>query len=81
MYKSDYEQLVSNPIWREIEDTVKEVKAGLLEDLANMDPITEVIDMARKQGRLKMLDWLMAQPLAILEEIEATLEKEKGKGE
>jgi hypothetical protein len=81
MYKSDYEQFISNPIWREIEDTAKEVKAGLLEDLANMDPIIEATDMARKQGRLKMLDWLMAQPLAILEEIKATLEKEKGKGE
>jgi hypothetical protein len=79
MYKSDYDSFVSNPIWREIEETSKEVKRGLVEDLINMDPIAEASEMSKKQGRLKMLDWLMAQPLAILEEVEANKLKEERK--
>jgi hypothetical protein len=81
LHKSDYEHFVTSPMWHEIEGTCKEVKVGLLEDLANMDPIAEATDMARKQGRLKMLDWLMAQPRAILEEIEIEQQREKERGE
>ena len=78
MHKSDYEHFVESPMWKEIVDTCKEVKAGVLEDLMHMDPIVEATDMARKQGRLTMMDWFLAQPAAILEEIEIEQQKEKG---
>lgn len=80
MYKSDYDHFVTSPMWHEILDTAKDVRVGINADLANMDPLKEATDMARKQGRLAMLEWFLAQPAAILEEIEIE-ENKKEKGE
>lgn len=82
MHKSDYDHFVTSPMWHEIKDTLREVILGLHEDLANLDPATDATELARKQGRLAMAIWMLAQPEAILEEIkieEDKLEKqEKG---
>jgi hypothetical protein len=70
MHRSEVDSLERNGVWREIVDTLKEVKIGLFEDLANMDPNLEGTDIARKQGRLYMISFVLAQPDAILREID-----------
>lgn len=80
MHRSEVEALESNAIWREIVDTLKEVKLGLFEDLANLDPISEAVEMARKQGRLYMIGFVLAQPEAILQEIDTAQKEERKEG-
>jgi predicted glycoside hydrolase/deacetylase ChbG (UPF0249 family) len=63
-------------MWHEIKSTLKEVIVGLHEDIANLDPNTEATELARKQGRLAMAVWMLAQPEAILEEIEIENDKQ-----
>jgi hypothetical protein len=71
MYKSDYEALVSNPVWKEIVGTLEEIMKGLATyDLVNLDPQEEGTKLARQQGRYKMAEFVIAQPEAILLEIE-----------
>ena len=70
MYKSEYDQFVSNPIWKEIVSTLEETKVGLYSDIAHLDPIAEATELARKQGRLYMLEFVQTELLAdILREI------------
>ena len=69
MYKSDYEAFVSNPIWHEILDTLKDTKEGLIEDMKELDPFAEATNLARQQGRLKMLEFVLLLPEDILREI------------
>ena len=75
MYKSDYDAFISNPIWKEIVTTLRETKEGLIEDLKEMDPFADATNLARQQGRLKMLEFVLALPDDILREIEENLEK------
>lgn len=77
MYKSDYESFVSNPIWKEIVATLVEVKSGILFDLADIDPFKDGTSIARQQGRIKMLEFVLALPADILREIEETKLKEE----
>jgi hypothetical protein len=79
MHRSEVEALENNAIWREIVDTLKEVKTGLFEDLANLDPMSEAVEIARKQGRLYMIGFVLAQPDAILQEIVETANNEERK--
>ena len=81
MYKSDYESLVSNPVWKELLATCDEVVRGIYVDLGALDPITEATDIARKQGRLTMVAWFLAQPKEILREIEEKIEQTEKRGE
>ena len=81
MHKSDYDHFVTSPMWHEIVETLKEVKVGLLEDIANLDPKEEATELARKQGRLAMANWMLLQPDAILIEIETEERKQKERGE
>jgi len=76
MHRSDYENLVSNPVWKEILSTCDDVVKGIYVDLGAMNPITEAMEMARKQGRLTMVAWFLAQPKEILREIEETQDKQ-----
>ena len=69
MYKSDYEAFISSPIWHEIVDTLKETKEGLIEDMKELDPFAEATNLARQQGRLKMLEFVLLLPEDILREI------------
>jgi hypothetical protein len=71
MYKSDYEQLINNDVWKEIVATLQEVMQGIKsDDLVNLDPQEEGTKLARQQGRYKMAEFVIAQPEAILLEIE-----------
>lgn len=79
MYRSEMESLLSNSVWKEIADTLREVKTGIFEDLTNLDPYKEATEVARKQGRLYMIDFVLAQPEAIMKEIEETANKEERK--
>ncbi len=70
MYKSDYEAFISNPIWKEIVTTLKETREGLIEDLKEMDPFADATNLARQQGRLKMLEFVLTEMVEdILREI------------
>jgi hypothetical protein len=75
MYKSEYDSFISSPIWHEIVETLKEVKAGLLEDLQSLDPFAQTTELARQQGRLKMLEFMLLMPEDILREINSKLEE------
>ncbi|OQB06124.1 MAG: hypothetical protein BWY21_01953 [Parcubacteria group bacterium ADurb.Bin216] len=75
MYRSEYDSFVTSPIWHEIVDTLKETKEGLLNDVAELDPFADATKLARQQGRLKMLEFVLALPDDILREIEENLEK------
>lgn len=71
MYRHDYESLIRNSVWKEIVSTLEEVKQGLQEDCAELLPHgEEAVKLARQQGRLKMVDFLLQMPVAILQEIE-----------
>jgi hypothetical protein len=69
MYRSDYEALVSNPIWKEIVDTLNEVVEGLKKDGMEYDPEAQKVAIARAQGRYKMAEFVLALPEDILREI------------
>lgn len=75
MYRSEYDSFVTSPIWHEIVITLKETREGLLSDIAELDPFAEATQLARQQGRLKMLEFVLALPDDILREIEENLEK------
>lgn len=75
MYKSEYDSFISSPIWHEVVSTLKETKEGLLSDIAELDPFAEATNLARQQGRLKMLEFVLALPEDILREINENLEK------
>jgi len=79
MYKSDFEALRDNAVWKEIVSTLEEVQAGLIMELKDIDPFTDPGILARKQGRLKMIEFVLKQPEAILMEIEETANKEERK--
>lgn len=78
MYRSEYDSFVTSPIWHEIVITLKETREGLLSDIAELDPFAEATQLARQQGRLKMLEFVLALPDDILREINENLEKKDG---
>lgn len=78
MYRSEYDSFVTSPIWHEIVSTLKETRDGLLSDIAELDPFAEATQLARQQGRLKMLEFVLALPDDILREINENLEKKDG---
>lgn len=69
MHKSDYEALISNPVWQEIVSTIEEVREGLKGDIMSYDPITQCGKIADVQGRYKMAEFVLALPADILREI------------
>ena len=77
MYKSEYDAFISSPIWKEMAITLKETITGLLSDLAELDPKEETTALARQQGRLKMLEFLLLMPEDILREINEKLEEKR----
>ena len=81
MYLSDYESLVDNAMWVEIVRTLEEVKVGLLEDLKELDPSTEATALARQQGRLKMVEFVLSMPEDIKHEMEQMIKKSKEESE
>ena len=78
MYRSEYDSFVTSPIWHEIVNTLKETREGLISDIAELDPFAEATQLARQQGRLKMLEFVLALPDDILREINENLEKKDG---
>jgi hypothetical protein len=80
MYKSDYEQMISNPVWKEIVTTLQEVMRGLQDDVMSLDPLENSSEMAQKQGRYKMAEFVLALPEDILREIEETIADTGEKG-
>lgn len=81
MYKSDYEAFISNPIWKEMVETLNELKGGLISDLSELDPKEEMTSLARQQGRKAMVEYVLGLPSMILEEIEAEQRKLEEKTE
>ena len=77
MYKSDYEVLINNTVWKEIVSTLEEVSRSLVEDLKNIDPVASAGLMARQQGRLLMAEFILSIPADILREIEEKQEREE----
>ena len=78
MYRSEYDSFVTSPIWHEVVSTLKETREGLISDIAELDPFAEATQLARQQGRLKMLEFVLALPDDILREINENLEKKDG---
>jgi hypothetical protein len=81
MYFSDYESFVKSPVWKEIVETLTEVKEGIYEDFKKFDPNGEATNIARHQGRLLMIDFILALPYDIKREIEETNRKLKNEEE
>ena len=76
MYKSDYDAFVSSPIWHEIVSTLKDTREGLIEDIKELDPFAEATNLARQQGRLKMLEFFLNELIEdILREINENSKK------
>lgn len=76
MYKSDYDAFVSSPIWHEIVATLKDTREGLIEDIKELDPFAEATNLARQQGRLKMLEFFLNELIEdILREINENSKK------
>jgi len=80
MYHSDYENFISNPMWKEIVITIKETLRGLHDDIAEMAPYGEdAIKLARQQGRIKMAEFILMLPEDMLREIEEDKQREERK--
>jgi hypothetical protein len=75
MYRSDYEALVSNPVWKEMVETLNESAKGLYADLRELDPHLEPSSISKQQGRLLMLEFVLGLPSIILAEIEENNKK------
>ena len=71
MYLSDVDALLSNPVWKEIIETIKETKQGLIDDLKDLDPVKEPTLLARQQGRMRAFDFRMSLPEDFRQEIES----------
>jgi hypothetical protein len=71
MYLSDVDALLSNPVWKEIIETIKETKQGLIDDLKDLDPVKEPTLLARQQGRMMAFDFIMSLPEDFRQEIES----------
>ena len=71
MYLSDVDALLSNPVWKEIIETIKETKQGLIDDLKDLDPVKEPTLLARQQGRMRAFDFIMRLPEDFRQEIES----------
>ena len=80
MYKSAVEDLQKNQAWQEIVNTLNEVKVGIIFDLQDIDPVDNACTIARQQGRLKMLEFVLSIPEDILREIEAANNEERKEG-
>jgi hypothetical protein len=82
-YEHDVNNLVENPAWKEVVDTLQETRRGLIDDLCELDPLTEGGKIARQQGRLKMLEFVLALPDSFIEELreEAAKSKQESKEE
>ena len=75
MYRSDYDNFVKNPVWQEIVKVLEETKKGRRDDLRDIDPITDGGILARQQGRLKMLEFVLEE---LLEDILREINEEPG---
>ena len=80
VHVSDVEALQKNTVWKEIVETLKVVKAGLIEDVSTIDPFTQPGVLANKQGRLALLEFFLLQPDAIVYEINAAKQEERKGG-
>lgn len=82
MHKHDVDNLLANPAWQEIADILTETRRGLVEDLCELDPVGEGGKIARQQGRLKMVDFMLSLPDSFIEEMKLEeMERMKDKKE
>lgn len=71
MNRSEYDNFMANAVWQEISSVLHEVIEGLNEDLTGLDPVKEPGELARKQGRKLMAQFVLDLPEDILQEIES----------
>jgi len=69
MYESDFENLKANPVWKEVEATLVELKAQLVQDITEADPLEQASFILRQQGRLRMVEFIFELLQDILLEI------------
>ena len=77
IYRHDVEELLKNPAWLEIKQTIEETMVGLRDDMLELDPHKQPTELARQQGRYKMAEFLLMLPQDILLEIEQGEEEDK----
>ena len=81
MHKMAVEDFKRSEVWQDIVQVLGDVKVGLIEDLKDLDPFEQPGKLAQKQGRLAMIEFVLAQPDAIMAEIEIELkDKERKEG-
>ena len=77
MHHSDVDDLEKNEAWKDIVEVLNEVKSGLQnEDFQVLDPVKEAGAIARIQGKIDMINFVIAQPKAQRVEIDAELGKQ-----
>lgn len=54
-YRSDLHNLQQNTVWKELKENAADLIFGLQGDLEEMDPQTEMVKMARIQGKISAL--------------------------
>ncbi len=80
MHQHDFDSFVENLIWKEIVITLKEVIAGLHEDISSLLPFgEEAVRLAQQQGRLKMAEYVLQLPADMLREIKDNKNREEKK--
>jgi len=70
IYRHDVEELLKNPAWLEIKQTIEETMVGLRDDMLELDPHAQPTQLSRQQGRYKMAEFVLMLPQDILLEIE-----------
>lgn len=69
MHFHDIDSLENNAAWKEIKQTLEETRIGLYDDLLNT-PADSVAYIGEIQGRIKILDFVLALPADMRMEIE-----------
>jgi len=79
--KRELEDFVATRVWRRmVEDTIQE-SGNRQQFLVTADPALDATAMARCQGWIEALVWIIDRPAVLLEEIEYTAKTDKKREE
>ena len=80
MFQSDVDNFIRMEVWKQIVEDVLGRALLLSEDNDVLDPVQNVVVIARNQGEIKALKWIADLPKLYMEEIESKKEEEKENG-
>lgn len=78
---SELEDFVNTRVWRILVQAMIDATHNKYADLATLDPVQQPVEMARAQGYMQGLGWIMDYPALLKEQIEYEQNEEEIKNE